>query len=509
MKTLGVTVLDVFDSTETFYKYRISRLVNLFHIKTTESLVKRELLFMPDSMVTESRINESENNLRSMGIFQWVQINSEQDSGDKRNVNVVVKDHFTSEASLSITREGNKNRYSFGLEDNNLIGRGYILDFYKSTRQNRDFERIYFKNPRTLGTRFEGYVDYLNYESAELYAVGLNKRFFSKETKWDLGANFLKFRGKQHYYFSRDNYIEIDNEVRTYQFSYGKYFGDGTRYRFGIDLNYKDEFWINDFENDRREDWNSRSVIFNFGAIRRDLNEGSFIDYSDVVEDVHTGFLYNIGIGLDLEPIGTDKKRNIYTLRTLYSRSLTPTENLLFELYHERIMQGGNDFHKLLNGRFSAFTTRIPHNTVGLNVEYRTVNSPRPYSQVFLGEDYGLRGYSLLEFIGKRSLLINIEDRFFSDLQILFFRVGGTVFFDIGKVWEEGMDFGDAEWHSGAGFGLRFGIPKISKGIIRIDFAYNFDRNKFTTVSFSNGSFFRLLYPIELGIPNFVKRIVN
>ncbi|MCP4723434.1 MAG: hypothetical protein GY863_00285 [bacterium] len=509
MTDLNVRVLDVFDSTETFYKYRISRLINLLNIKTTKNLIEKELLFASDSTVTESRIMESENNLRSLGIFQWVEINEDDEKKNGRNIDVIVKDNLTIESTLAVSRQGNRNRYSIGMADKNLFGRGFTLDLYKSNMQNRNFTRMFFKNPRSFGSRFESSFDYLNYNTAELYAAGVNKYFFSKETKWDMGLNFLKFRGKQNFYFSRDNYTEIDNQIRAFMFKYGRYFGDRTRYRLGIDINYKNEFWINDFKGNMREEWNSRSLIINFGGIKRELGTGMFIDYSDVEEDIHTGFLYNIGMGIDLDPVEAAKKRNILTLRTIYSKSFSSAENLFFEISHQRIIQGRKDFLNIFNSRFAAFTTRFPHHTIGMRVEYNQVTSPRPYSQVYLGENSGLRGYSLLQFLGNRSLLINLEDRFFSDLKVFFLRVGATAFFDAGKVWEGGGSFDKADWHSSAGFGLRLGIPKMSRGIIRIDFAYNMDENRFTTVSFSNGSYFSLLYPMDIGIPNFFRSIVN
>ncbi len=508
MKDLDVRVLDVFDSTETFYKYRISKLVNFLNFKTAESLIKRELLFITDSTVTKSRILESENNLRALGIFQWVDI---REAGEKEDggIDVIVKDNLTIESSLSVSRQGNRNRYSLGIADKNLFGRGLSLNLYRSNMHNREYTKVLFKNPRTFGSRFVGSLDYLDYNTAELYSAGLNKYYYSKETKWDMGLNFIKLRGKQNYYNSRGDYTEIDNYIKALKFRFGKYFGSNVRYRLGFDINYKDEYWVNPFNELQKEIWDSRSLIVNFGAIKRELDTGMFIDYSDIEEDIHSGFLYNIGLGIDLDPAENSNRRNILTFRGLFSKSLSHSENMFFEVSHERIMQNERDYHKVFNGRITAFTARFKHHTIGMKIEYNRITSPRPYSQLYLGEDSGLRGYSVLEFIGSRNLLINIEDRFFSDLKIFFLRFGATAFFDTGKVWNGEGSFSNGKWHSSAGLGVRLGIPKMSRGIIRIDFAFNMDEKKFTTVSFSNGSYFSFLYPMEFGIPNFARKIVN
>ena len=52
-------------------------------------------------------------------------------------------------------------------------------------------------------------------------------------------------------------------------------------------------------------------------------------------------------------------------------------------------------------------------------------------------------------------------------------------------------------------------LEKESEGIIRIDVAYNFDQSKFSTVSFSNCSYFRVLFPMQIGIQNFDFTISN
>jgi hemolysin activation/secretion protein len=106
-----------------------------------------------------------------------------------------------------------------------------------------------------------------------------------------------------------------------------------------------------------------------------------------------------------------------------------------------------------------------------------------PTSQLTLGSFSGLRGYRNFELSGQRLLLMNLEDRAFSGLNLWFLRLGGAFFFDSGIVWNQGEGLGGQRIHSDAGLGIRIESGKtLGNGIFRFDIAYNFDQRSFSLI---------------------------
>jgi hypothetical protein len=120
-----------------------------------------------------------------------------------------------------------------------------------------------------------------------------------------------------------------------------------------------------------------------------------------------------------------------------------------------------------------------------------------PTSQLSLGSFTGLRGYNTYEFEGERMLVVNLEHRVFSLLNVWFFKLGTSYFFDSGVVWHEGEGFGGQKFHSSAGVGIQVESGKnLGSGILRIDFAYNMDQKRVAVV-FSTDQIFRAFSGME------------
>jgi hypothetical protein len=290
---------------------------------------------------------------------------------------------------------------------------------------------------------------------------------------------------------------------------YGYYWGSTVRKRAGIRLYYLDEQWTDITAPYTPHDRRFRGVSFSIGAIQRSIALSSNIDRSDVDEYVHTGFMVNSSIGFESPVWGADGQRIVYNVSGIYARSLTKNNYIFTELNDGRIFTAHASREHISNVRMTFFSTSFAHHTIAARAEYYDIAIPQPYNQLCLGENTGLRGYTNRQFIGKRRVVFGIEDRIFTPLQLWFVRFGTALFVDTGTVWNNASDVTAAKWHTAAGFGLWFGIPKISRGIVRVDCAYNIERKRFMMISLSNGSFFTVLYPITIGVQNFPLSLFN
>lgn len=122
-------------------------------------------------------------------------------------------------------------------------------------------------------------------------------------------------------------------------------------------------------------------------------------------------------------------------------------------------------------------------------VRYNRISNFSVERQLRLGDENGLRGFKLRDRTGTKLLLLNFEDRIYSNLKLYVFRLGFTAFVDIGNAWEEHEKVGLGDLKTSLGMGLRIGNERFTGAINRIDFAYNTSEKKWR-VSVSIGSYF-------------------
>jgi outer membrane protein assembly factor BamA len=96
-------------------------------------------------------------------------------------------------------------------------------------------------------------------------------------------------------------------------------------------------------------------------------------------------------------------------------------------------------------------------------------------TQLLLGGDNGVRGYPRNYQSGDQRVVLNVERRVYADwYPFRLFRVGGAVFYDIGRAW--GGLTGNTEhagWLSDAGIGLRILSARSSFGnVLHVDLAF-------------------------------------
>ncbi len=131
-----------------------------------------------------------------------------------------------------------------------------------------------------------------------------------------------------------------------------------------------------------------------------------------------------------------------------------------------------------------------PHHTVIGRVTTTIGSQLAPTTQFTLGSFSGLRGYRNFQFSGQRLLVMNLEDRAFSGVNVWFLRLGGAFFIDSGMLWNEGEGPFGHRFHTAAGLGVRIESGKnLGSGIFRFDIAYNFDRRSIGIVLSSDHLF--------------------
>ena len=117
-----------------------------------------------------------------------------------------------------------------------------------------------------------------------------------------------------------------------------------------------------------------------------------------------------------------------------------------------------------------------------------------PELQFFADGLNGLRGYRAHMFDGSRSVVVNVEERFYLGHEVLQLASPAIVgFIDAGNATNGGMR-SLMTLKTDIGVGIRVGLPRTPKNLLRIDFAYALNRDPLgrrgLLVSFSSGQAF-------------------
>jgi hypothetical protein len=166
---------DIFDPNETGF---LARLGNALHIETRAATVRRELLFRPGEPYDSARVAESERNLRALGIFRKVTIDSVRtDSG--LVMRVLTKDGWSTKADWRFRSAGGDVEFTIGLVEDNLLGTASSAAVRYRKTTDRTSVTLGFRRPRLFAGRVGLGLAYEDRSDGRLEAAALEQPFYS------------------------------------------------------------------------------------------------------------------------------------------------------------------------------------------------------------------------------------------------------------------------------------------------------------------------------------------
>jgi hypothetical protein len=134
----------------------LRRAMNALHIQTREWVVRRELLFAPGDRFDAGRLQETERNLRRLGVLAQVAVAPIDTTDDGRvNVRVAYRDSWTLAGgfSFAVASEGAR-RGSVSLTERNVLGQGVAVQGLLGRDADASFGRLYARQNRFLRSPF-------------------------------------------------------------------------------------------------------------------------------------------------------------------------------------------------------------------------------------------------------------------------------------------------------------------------------------------------------------------
>ena len=467
------------------------RLANRLHPVTRPQTIRQQLLFHTGERYSRHLLDESARILRANPYFYDASVEPVAYHDGKVDIRVITRDVWTLNPGFNFSRSGGKSQTGFQIEDVNTLGTGTDVKLEHSNSVDRTESDVEVRNPHTLGTWFTTDVAYGTLSDGKLRRLIVDRPFYALETHHAGGISLNDSTEDDTLY---DRGREIDkfaDHSRFYQIYGGVSRGldNGWARRYSAGITY-DEHVFN-----ASNSWAGPTVLptdrtYVYPWLRFDLVQDEFVKLTNHnqigrTEDFDLGAYATAQVGWAAKSFGSSQSALNFMLASGDGYALSRRDTLLVSSVFTGRIQGGSLQNGVLDsavrfyaeqsgywpfrqGNWLFFTTLAASAGKRLDLE----------NQILLGGDNGLRGYPLRYQDGTSRALLSLEERYFSDwYPFRLFRVGGAVFFDMGRTWGRAqLATPSLGMLKDAGFGLRFGNARSGLGnVIHVDLAFPFN----------------------------------
>lgn len=488
----------------------MGRVLNALHFKTSEYVISEELLFRQNADVDIDLLDETERNLRSLGIFTYAKIELDSIGFNQYNAIVTTQDSWTTYLLPDFNSSAGYNNYGLEFDEYNLFGTGSRLQFKGLYRQESNIGwqgSLLFFNNRIPGTEFQDSLYLKSNKIRTIQQINLQVPYRNLSSEYSLGVKAINTFGKEFLFRSTKDYDLIKSNYTAVDIWYSRAWWKNDRLFMTAVLS------LNQSEREnvkyRQAFDNSGFFIVNVASISQDFDIVRNVN-SFQIEDINTGGYGSVSIG-KIFPMKSDGD-NLYYISG----------------YAEKSFLGNNYYILLGAGGASGFSQysspKYTYQESLVNYYYKLSNNLlitgrmnqqavwnwTAWRQLILDSDNGLRGYDLNSLQGENRMFVNTEIRYFIDLEFLYFKPSLIAFFDIGSVWNQTNQILNAVFRKTAGMGIRFHFMKSlnPNHSWRLDFPYNFETKQLGIV-FTVSQFFSSFKNHAFSIPNLFGRILD
>jgi outer membrane protein assembly factor BamA len=501
-----ITRKNIFDPSDPKENYWPYRLANKLHMVTREEVIRRELLFQEGDLYSQQLIDESERNLRALGVIYHVGIRPTSYHDGVVDLEVTSQDTWTLRPSVRFSRAGGNNAFGFSFSEQNLLGRLKVLSISRRNDIDRTTTQLSYLDPRILGSRYALRTYYADSTDGTSWGLFTSRPFYSLNTSWTMNAGGEHVHRTSKLYSDGDSVDEFVQVTDSFNASYGVSTGlvGNNVVRFTFGYQYLENLFsevedapppsipcvlAGDYLPDPDAFPGSSICLppnqkfsgpsFNLQVLKAQFIKATNYNQFDREEDFNLGNDLNISAWLSLKDFEADSSQVILGITDSVGVPITGNTNFLYTGALTGRIGSGEAQNVILAQAVETYCRVTPRQTfygrlgfdVGINLDEQ--------NQLLLGGDTGLRGYPTRQFDGDHRLLLTLEHRFFSNIELFrLVRLGFAGFADVGDAWY-GSSESLSDLHSDFGVGLRFGVVRSSVASIgRLDLAYSVDADQ-------------------------------
>jgi len=195
---------NVFDQDEQARSW-LFRLVNTLHIRTQSPIIRSEFLLHVGDRYDSARAAETERNLKSLGVFRRVSVDSATtDSGF--TMRVVTSDGWSTRPDFRFRSTGGSVVYTLALIEDNLLGTATHTELNYRKDPDRSSTILAFRKTRLIAGKIGASLIYTDRSDGRLLSGTISWPFFANESRAGAALTFdtrrervLRFRnGLEH-----------------------------------------------------------------------------------------------------------------------------------------------------------------------------------------------------------------------------------------------------------------------------------------------------------------------
>ncbi len=469
---------NIFDETKPGERTRLFKLANRLHVKTQASTLRAQLLFAEGDLYSERVLQETARNLRTLRYLREPVLTPVCYTPGLVDVLVQTRDVWTLSPTVSFGRKGGNNTTSVGIEDNNFLGLGKVLEISQRSDRKRESSSLVYRDPNLAFGRWT--LDAVLTNSADGHDVSarVERPFFALDSRWQALLALSDFDGEQ----SRSVFgNEIDRYRQQTQagelgfgFSNGLVNGWSTRYFTG--LRYEQQRF-SALASSTLAVPNDHTLAYPFVRIEGVQDNFATTFNQDQIgrtEDQAFGVNYSLELGLSSPILGAERNQALLKAKVSDGLRIRDKELLFLSAYGEGRFIGAGE-NQLIGASARYFYRQSDRATFYASVSADYGRNLDAESPLVLGGENGLRAYPFDYQYGDKRAQLTLEQRFFTNWKPLkLFQVGAAAFVDVGKVWGKSTVFDeDLGTLKDFGIGLRLGSLRAARAnSLHIDLAY-------------------------------------
>jgi hypothetical protein len=471
--SVAIETHDVFDSTEAQASF-VFGAANALHAKTQSWVVRREVLFHAGAPLDPRLVAETERNLRRLGLFRRVVIDTTRVDG-RLVARVVTYDGWTTTLETALSFTGNVVTWSAGLTERNVLGTGHLVGASYRKEVDRSAWRFRGQVNRALGSRavVAGFYDDLSDGRAGAWAPEVPFRAFADRVGGGLPGEAADQRVLRFRDGVGSDTLWRRGLVQRGWVGWAPVAGPAGYVRVGL------------YGHLRRD---AIIALSDTGLVIPDSVSGVVGLYVETqrpqfVEVTHyNGFAREEDIdlstramlGVVVAPAAFGYARTgVGAMLDGQAGAGTPSAFVRLRLQVNGLLTSAGLDSGRVNAAVTLASRIIPRQATVLHVEAGVQKNPYPGTEFDLGHGLGPRAFDAHAFTGTRTVWGIAEHRVFvlDDLLGLF-GMGFAGFADYGGAW---YDNEDPRFGGDVGIGLRMGATRATgPNVGRLDLAYQF-----------------------------------
>jgi hypothetical protein len=449
-------------------------LSNAFHIRTQRYVIGQELLFDRGDPYDSLVLAETERNLRALGLFRDVDIDTVRSDGRLHAV-VDVADAWTTTLQADGRSTGDQLTWGIGVKEKNILGTGTLFRAKFRHEVDRNSFTLEASQHRLLGTRagFFWRWDNLSDGTKGVFGGGAPFRAFADRRAVELDGEWasqrvLRFRdgALDEEFFRRLFRVNLRAAAAPVASERGY-----ARLRLDAQLKREEYLALTDTGLAVPD-----TVTFAVG-LTASLARARFLVthyYLAFARDVDVDLSIRVTAGVWLAPsaFGYGRTGIGPTLDVQVGAALG-RQFVRVEGHANGLFTGAGLDSGQVRAIVTAVSQILPQQATVLRIEAGARSGTPPAEEFDVGFDRGLRRFPAHAFTGDRELWGTIEQRvFLVDAFLRLFGLGVAGFVDYGSAWYRGE-----EPRTGGSVGLGLRLSSIRAGDVtmgRLDVAYRF-----------------------------------